>query len=550
MVLIGVILAGLVAASFHVALHRLYQVDELENAYCARILALGKQKQFMTSVSLFILPFMVFARAALSSAELMDRYRVIFFAVMWINVWLLARATRIRLMTPLGACVLLLAATLPPLWDYGYEVRHDNLLLMGSLVLWCLGKPAGVARRYTYVLLGALAVTLQFTAFKAFLYWVPLSGALLVFPHPAHRAQHSRLLLIGQWLAGAALALGCFYALYQALHLWDLYVSSTFGGVATSAAVKRASHMDSITHLLRQAPLLIAAPFSVLFLVLQGLRSQGLRYISWAGAVPELLLALGALGIFFVNPTPFRYNLVPLSGLLLVAGLRVLSDVGPALQNGALGAALVAVMVGCQLVPSAISGYRLFALTNDRQHTVTALAETMTDPEKDRVYAASGLVLTRDSVGYAWFLHTLLMKRFYDGTYPTVRATLAKQPASVFIPSYRTDWLHPSDRMYIAGHYLPLADDFWVLGQVLPSGGGVFECQHAGRYAITHGRDAQLVVDDQPLDASDVREFTRGTHHVESSTRFPTTMRWLGPNLKALPALPPGNHSTLFNGDF
>ena len=49
---------------------------------------------------------------------------------------------------------------------------------------------------------------------------------------------------------------------------------------------------------------------------------------------------------------------------------------------------------------------------------------------------------------------------------------------------YRTDWLTEKDNKFIKQRYVPLADDFKVLGSVLPAGGGNFEIFHPGRYCI------------------------------------------------------------------
>jgi hypothetical protein len=206
------------------------------------------------------------------------------------------------------------------------------------------------------------------------------------------------------------------------------------------------------------------------------------------------------------------------------------------------------VLFACQLAPFAQSVDLLYDTSNDRQRTVMALAERMTDPVTDRVYAASGLVPTRDGIGYYWFLHSLNIAHFYDGSYPTVRSMLRDKPAAVFIPSYRTDWLHSTDRRFIAEHYVPLADDFWVLGKLLFSGSGEIDCLQAGRYSVMHGQgDLEIdgVVANEPI-----QTLTAGKHRIAIASQVPTLIRWLGPTLKVVPVLTQSSHSLLFADPF
>ncbi len=101
--------------------------------------------------------------------------------IFWLNLALIALATGERLLSRRGLVALLAAATLAPLWDYGFEIRHDNLLLTGLLLTWCVVRvrPKGPP---SYLVAGALAVAMQFTAYKAFVYVIPISLAILVFP--------------------------------------------------------------------------------------------------------------------------------------------------------------------------------------------------------------------------------------------------------------------------------------------------------------------------------------------------------------------------------
>ncbi len=542
--------ASLALALIYLGEHRLYQVDELQNAYMARVQALGKEHELFTSAPLFVIALSALAGAFNHTIDMMSCFRGIFVGVFWLNVLLLVKAGGHSLRSRTGALVLLGAATLAPMWDYGFEVRHDNLLLTGVLLAFYLGKPTGKSWKHAYFLIGAIAVTLQFTAFKAFLYWAPLSAALLVFPHPAF-ADQSRFRLLLRYCAGALFALLMWRGLYAWTHLWTDFTAALAGGTAAAKSVKAFPHWPMAERLLSQTPLLLALVAALAIRTLLGFKDQGLRYISWSTPLPETLLVATAIAIFMVNPTPYRYNLTPLVALCYLGVSRLFSEVSQ-LSDWRTNRALCSLGIGtallCHVLPFARSESRLLDFPNDRQHVLVALAEEMTDPHQDRVYDASGLVLTRDSIGYRWFLHTLNMRSFYDGTYPTVRSMLATNPASVFLPNYRTNWLAPIDQVFIRQRYVPLSDDFWVLGKRLPRGGGNYECVHDGRYFLLHA-GGTLSLDGQLL-PSDVVELTRGVRRIESTDRQAVNVFWLGPKLQRLPTLPPGNHETTFNGDF
>src|SRR5258705_3573062 len=88
------------------------------------------------------------------------------------------------------------------------------------------------------------------------------------------------------------------------------------------------------------------------------------------------------------------------------------------------------------------------------------------------------MVRPRRSIHFNWYLHSLNIRNFLSGSAPSVREMLVAQPAAVLIRSYRTDWLTQEDQEFIQSRYVPLSDDFWVLGRELPAGGGGVEIIH------------------------------------------------------------------------
>src|SRR5262249_39687389 len=129
---------GLIWFSHQLAGIRIYQVDECQNVFVARLLATGEAQNFFTSISLFLVPLGWLGKGAANSVDLVLTARFFSLELFWLNTVLLAVATGEKLFSRRGLVAFFLAATLAPVWDYGFEIRHDNLLLTGLLLLWCV----------------------------------------------------------------------------------------------------------------------------------------------------------------------------------------------------------------------------------------------------------------------------------------------------------------------------------------------------------------------------------------------------------------------------
>ena len=82
------------------------------------------------------------------SVKIFEWSRVLFLGVFLLNIFLLAINAGRKLNTFAGVVALFGAATLAPLWDYGFEVRHDNLIVAGLLMMWWLGRTCPRGRSY------------------------------------------------------------------------------------------------------------------------------------------------------------------------------------------------------------------------------------------------------------------------------------------------------------------------------------------------------------------------------------------------------------------
>jgi hypothetical protein len=544
---------------------RIFQVDECEYIYAAKILAQHQAANSYTILSLLEVPLIWLARNAGRSIDLFVSARFVMLEIFWLNVVLIAIATGERLVSRRGLIAICAAATLAPLWDYGFEIRHDNLLLTGLLLTWCAVRlrPAAVQ---SYIVAGMLAAGLQFVSFKAFIYTIPIAVGILAFPPPDNK--NPRWKLAVAWLAGA---LGAFLAIriaYGAAGLWNLFLSDFHRVSADATGNDRFSPTLALERLPGQTPLLLALLVAATLSIAVEFRNRKLGVSPWEGYLPEAVLFAIALAALLINPAPFPYNLVNLVPFAFLLAFKYAAVLWKEIRlRPLLVPVAITIFIFAHLVPFGVATRRHVDFTNFRQGSLMQLAENLTNPMKDPVYDGVGMVPTRLSVHYRWFLHTFNIQSFVKGPGPRVRDMLAARPAAVFIPNYRTDWLPAEDHAYIRSNYVSLADDFWVLGKQLPAGGGNFEIIHAGRYRIAslQGSDIagtypegfeSLLTPEDPghlagtLDGKPVPEhpieLSVGNHHIECPGDCQPTIVWVGPHLERVHRVAPGDHRYLF----
>jgi hypothetical protein len=551
---------------------RIYQVDECQNVYMARIFASGHASEFFTNASLFLLgPLSWITRTGSQSKEIFSAARLLFLGIFWLNLLLLAAIASGRLASCRGLIALVFAATLAPLWDYGFEIRHDNVMLTGVMLTWWAVRTRLMGLR-SYVLAGFIAVTLLFIAFKSAIYVLPLSFAILTFP-PSLRGNLRWRLALG-WAGGALLA-GCLIRLcYGRGGGWETYLS-LFHGVARDSTGATAGATESarwatltLGRLLGQTPLLLALTTAAFCAVVVGLWRYGRAAFNWETNLPEALLVAGSLGALMVNPTPYPYNLLNVVPYAFIFSFRYLAGIWNDLWGRAhLRPLVAAVLVFANFVPFGLATRRHLDFPNFRQEKLMTLAENLTDPKLDAVYDGIGMIPTRSTINFHWYLHGLNIQSFINKPGSHVRDMLAARPAAVLIPSYRTDWLPEADHEFIRQHYVSLADDFWVLGKMLPPGGGTFEVIHAGRYRISSAEGSDLAgtypegmqglltpeeegllngtIDGAPISNRPVL-LMAGPHRIECSPERQPAVVWIGPKLERVHRLGPSDHGSLF----
>jgi hypothetical protein len=561
-------LALLLGLSIHLALTRIYQVDECTELIVAKIVASGQANTYVAPIGLLQFPLSWAAHGAIRSVDYFVSGRLVMVGIFWLNLVLMVLATGERLLSRRGLIALLGAATLAPLWDYGFEMRHDNLMLTGLLLAWYVVRvyPKGSP---SYFIAGALAVALQFTAYKAFVYAIPLSLAILVFPSPGYKAPRWKLAL--SWAVGAfamLLALRLFYGAYGAIGLWDSHRNSLQFVSKVATGGDRFGPWIALGRLLGQTPLLLTLVASAVVAVVVDLWRRGRAALAWDGSLPEALLLAVAFAALLVNPTPFPYNLLHLVPYAYLFAFRHASVVYREIRDDrALISVAGAVLVFVHLAPFCVATQRHLDRPNSRQTCLMSLAEDLTDPTKDPVFDGVGMVLTRPLIDPRSLLHSLYSQSMLKGFGPQVRDFLAARPAAVVIPNYRTDWLPAADHDAIREMYVAVADDFWVLGKVLPAGGGTFQIFHPGRYRISSLQGSDLAAEDSgssarltvpsdeasftaSLDGAPVAsrpvELTVGKHRIECKSDCQPAVVWVGPKRDRIGRLSQSDHRLLF----
>ena len=535
-------LALLVGFSFYLGVNRIFQVDEVQYTFEARLLATGKAAQYSISAPVFLLgPLTWLAGAARNSVEVLVWLRMPFVVLMWINVALLVKGAGFRLRSREGLGALLLAATLAPMWDYGFEIRHDVLLLTGILGMWCLVRQARLSLAARFGLLGFLAAFLQFIAFKSFIFSIPL----LIILGLQGRSRPARA-----WL-GLVLALACGLAAgYLAGRgisvlggTWTIFRNDQGASLQKALGVERMPGWPTVQRLLDEAPLLAYAGLVALFAPFKFNGSFHLMEFLDREGTAEWVFALAALTALVMNPTPYPYNLillVPPFFLLVAAFRRPFRDIMESLPAGARHASLAFLLL-LHGLPWAVATYRHLEKSNEDQCAVIRLAEAMTDPRLHRVFDGAGLVSTRDPIGFNWLVHTLTYRNFANGVWPSVRASLAANPTPVILPNYRMDLLSQEDRAYLHEHYLNLNPNFMVLGGVLEAGSDPWTSLAEGRYHLDmvpeyHAGDRQLLLDGKAV-KDGVYTIGKGDHQFQVPPGHRMQVTWLGPNLTEIPVV-------------
>jgi hypothetical protein len=520
----------LMMLSLWLALNRIYQVDEAQNTYMAWLMGTGQSHQAFVSAPAYLIPFAWLAKVATGPATLYIQLRLGFWILFWINLLLVVRGAGFQIRSRQGLIALLLIAMMPPFWTYGLEVRHENLIVFGVLLLWNLGRRPGRLENWSFLFMGAVAMFMQASAFKSIAYWVPITGAMLFSPQTLLMGGRRRAVI--HWALGALVTLVVLAGLHIVMGTWSSFLSEQTGFLRSAGAVERFAPLSALSRLFFQTPLLMGV---LLLPILKRFLGPFGGALDWTGSTAEFLLFLWSLVLLVVNPNPFPYNVLTIVAVGCLAAGAYLREVMPAVHlSHDVSVLLLGVVLTTQAVPFLVQTEVLLETDNSRQTVLMDRAADLTDPITDAVYDGAGLVPTRRSVGYYWFVNIMNVQRYRSGAIPTFRSEALRDAPAVILPTYRLSYLAPEDIQFIQANYLALAGDFLVLGDVSKDDDHSWTCLHAGRYEVMQSREAPrnawLRLDGQAASAG-VRFFTKGIHHIEASPGTTPRILWVGPKL-------------------
>ncbi|HEY2082784.1 MAG TPA: hypothetical protein VGI88_08355 [Verrucomicrobiae bacterium] len=545
---------------------RIYQVDECSNIFVGRLIATGHSWPGMDLFQVILSRLMFTGRAA----DMYAAARELSLMIFWLNWILLALATGERILSPRWLVALAGAATLAPLWDFGFEVRHDNLLLAGILLIWGVVR-FQPPRLGAYFFVGACLVGLEFTSIKAILYTFPISAAILVFPPPGTR--QPRWKLFAAWCVGAVVAFFALRLVFKLVGLGHDYLAGVQSVTSVPGDATRFWPFKvTLSRLLTQTPLLVAVTIAAIIACAGTLMRERSAALNWDGILPEVMLLGIALTALFINPNPYPYNLLHVAPYAFLVAFRYGMMLWKQMPRRAGFVPLIITGVAfIHLLPFGVATRRHFSKPNFRQEELMNLTEDLTDPVNDTVFDGIGFVPTRNVCDIRSFIHGQILKNLVNGSGPHIRDILAEHPPAVIIPSYRTDWLPKEDQDFMHERYVAMADDFLVLGSLLPAGGGTFQVYHAGRYRITSAEDSNIIgtygepksfkdalapppketplvgtIDGVPLNGKPV-QLSVGTHRIECEPQRTAAVAWVGPHVDEVARMPGCNHQYLFD---
>lgn len=540
---------AIIAIGLPHAIWRHFHVDEMQVAYNAALWGAHGLDSYANYAAPFMVPLAWIAGLLDTSAAMLLAMRTAFFALFLFILVAIALAQP-YFRSRAGKLAVLAGATLfHPLWQHGFEIRHDIFLVAGSIVLYGLAQQIAGRRRaapWAMAAAGAAAAAMQLSALKGFLYAVPFGGAVLIaalqlrWPEPWRR----RLEPLAWFAGGAAVTAAACLALLAATGHLDEYAAVLGGFLRPGEQPYEFSATGELVRVALDSPIVYGA--ALLFLVLVAASAVRLR-----GRIPArtaltagfLLWQLAALAI---NPVPFPYNFIHLAPFAFLAALDVASririDAAPA-RAVAVATALAAAAL---LFGRAWLHDPYMTRTNEAQLSYIRAAELMTDPASDTVLDGVGMVLSRRPPDRDWMLHSLWIADYRAGRRTSFTSMMLERPSPVVIGNYRWGWLPARDLDVLHQRYIRLYPELYVLGSAPTGPSGRFSIHKGGRYIIRPRDRSAPSVDGQPV--AGPRELTAGEHRYDGAGPGGLLVHWLGPTLDEPPAVlpldPPGRMFT------
>jgi hypothetical protein len=479
--------------------HRVIQIDEIQTLHMSWLLGREDAGEYFNSAEPYMLSLAALSRATDDPFRFLQRARLAFAAALLGVFLLLLRGIRPDLAGagPLAAAVLVVSV--PVFWDYGPEVRHDNVVLFGlALMMALLLGPAGPPGQAALLASGAAAVGVQLSSHKAVLFLAPV---LLGFLVRSDRRWRAAALLAAGAAAGAAAALGLYAAtgtLPAFLQAWRFFFD-TIGQDFLPIYLETFWLPFVLYH-----PWLLAttAAFAILYGLPAARAALGRRLDDRSARDLCILLPLLGCAVFVAaNPTLFPYNFVFPALFMLFACARVCGGWWDRLPGRR--AWLVLLVLALHVAPGLYRIQRHRHYTNEYQRRVMEWAHRVTGPD-DCVFDGAGLALYRTGPGFYWYLHSLNMNRYFEHRLERVPAMLERCPCPILILNYRWMWLPGSELRWIMERYVQVNKVFWVMGRrwdVPAAGIYPFTVHKAGHYRVLvegAGAAAPVLLDGTP----------------------------------------------------
>ncbi len=534
-------LAGVLVLAAPLIHSRHLQVDEFQNIYDATLITSGGDPSLPFNVKPWSVLLGWLTGLADTTMGKLHAARWAFGLLFLANILLVA-LVQPSLTTWQGRGVVLIAATLTwVLWRYGFEVRHDVLLLTGLLVLYGLTQrllKTGRDERWVFVAGGLVAAVMVSNTLKGSAY-AALGLFLLLLAAGGGGVQgliRRRLrpgLLIG---AGAVFGVGIGLLLLLATGMGDRYVEWMGDFTSRAGTPKKFTATKRMLMFSATYPVPVALALPCLGYAVRDLLRWPLRLS------PTLVTAgylVGTFCVMKVNPTPFPYNdllFVPFVLLAAVdtAGRLRLPD---RRTQALLAATLLATMAIAWVRARLLDDYG--TRSNRTQRSYIAAAEALTAPD-DPILDGVGMIPSRPPPGKDWILHSSLRGQYSRGERTRFSAFMRDVAPPVLVSGYRWSWLKATDEREVNARYHRLVKGFRVLGGKLSTAAGKVQIHRKGRYVFTGHRGWDgLTVAGQPVQPGAVLGLDRGLHDYSGAPPRQVVYHWVGPRLSKAPSIIP-----------
>ena len=486
----AVLIVLLLGGGLWLATHRLFQVDEIQNMHMSWLLTQGDSGHYYNSAEIYMIPLAWVSRQCQTPVAFLITCRIIFFVLFAASLFVTAGALSERIKFHfVGALFILLSA--PVFWDYGFEVRHDNIVILGmSLMILMLFRAAPGSRPKSMFWGGLTGGFLLLSSLKSVVLWAPVLGYMVAVQARRGRSAFARATAAS--LAGLGVSLAIAFLAHGLQGSLTIYLQG-IGDFAKTLATGRIRFFDwaYLWRFMTGHPLITLS--SVAFL----LTCSGPIAQRWArgGAfrdddrrAKELLLLLLGVAFLVVNPTPFPYNYLY---VVLLASPAACHLMARALKHPRSAVSILALgLIAAQGAIWATQTSRHLSYRNDGQRKIVEFLNDYTD-QQDCVFDGVGLALYRKGPARVWYLHSLSQPRYLAGDIPMVRDVLASSVCPVLVESYKWQYMLPQDLVFIRSRYVSRGRFIWILGGKIHAGS-------PGRYAFEIHKDGFYLISLQP----------------------------------------------------